>query len=301
MANFLLIGICIVAGLLVRRFTAIPADAYKGVNALIINLALPAVAFKYLPHIQWTKSLILPAAMPVVVWLCGWIYIKAYAAKAKLDKQTENGLKLVTGLGNTSFLGFPLIIAWFSDDALGIAVICDQVTFTLLATAGIVVAMNASEKHSLSVGAVFKKMFSFPPFIGCVEALILPLFINLSAFDALFDMLAATVAPLALFSIGLQLKFDGWRRELNHLAASFLYKLVLAPLVIFSIVYFLGMKGIIPQISIFESAMPSHLTATIVASEYNLNPKLTSLVDGFGIVLSFVTTALWFFIIKGLH
>ncbi len=299
MANFLLIGICIVAGLLVRRFTALPADAYKGVNALIINLALPAVAFKYLPHIQWTKSLILPAAMPVIVWVCGWIYIKAYAAKAKLDKQTENGLKLVTGLGNTSFLGFPLIIAWFGEDALGIAVICDQVTFTLLATAGIIVAMNASEKHSLSVGAVLKKMFSFPPFIGCVAALLLPLFINLSPLDALFDMLAATVAPLALFSIGLQLKFDGWRQELNHLAASLLYKLVLAPVIIATIVYCLGMKGIIPQISIFESAMPSHLTATIVASEYNLNPKLTSLVAGIGIVLSFVTTALWYFIITG--
>ena len=300
MANFLLIGICILVGLLVRRYTAIPADAYKGVNALIINLALPAVAFKYLPHIQWTKSLILPAAMPVIVWLCGWVYIKAYAAKAKLDKQTESGLKLVTGLSNTSFLGFPLIIAWFNDDALGIAVICDQVTFMLLATAGIVVAMNASEKHTLSAGAVLKKMFSFPPFVGCVAALVLPLFLNLSPFDPLFDMLAATVAPLALFSIGLQLKFDGWRRELNHLAASFLYKLVLAPLIIFSIVYFLGMKGVIPQISIFESAMPSHLTATIVASEYNLNPKLTSLVAGIGIVMSFVTTALWYFIIKGI-
>ena len=300
MANFLLIGICILVGLLVRRYTAIPADAYKGVNALIINLALPAVAFKYLPHIQWTKSLILPAAMPVIVWLCGWVYIKAYAAKAKLNKQTESGLKLVTGLSNTSFLGFPLIIAWFNDDALGIAVICDQVTFMLLATAGIVVAMNASEKHTLSAGAVLKKMFSFPPFVGCVAALVLPLFLNLSPFDPLFDMLAATVAPLALFSIGLQLKFDGWRRELNHLAASFLYKLVLAPLIIFSIVYFLGMKGIIPQISIFESAMPSHLTATIVASEYNLNPKLTSLVAGIGIVMSFVTTALWYFIIKGI-
>lgn len=299
MANFLLIGICILVGLLVRRYTAIPADAYKGVNALIINLALPAVAFKYLPHIQWTKSLILPAAMPVIVWLCGWVYIKAYAAKAKLDKQTESGLKLVTGLSNTSFLGFPLIIAWFSDDALGIAVICDQVTFMLLATAGIVVAMNASEKHTLSAGAVLKKMFSFPPFVGCVAALVLPLFLNLSPFDPLFDMLAATVAPLALFSIGLQLKFDGWGRELNHLAASFLYKLVLAPLIIFSIVYFMGMKGIIPQISIFESAMPSHLTATIVASEFNLNPKLTSLVAGIGIVISFVTTALWYFIIKG--
>ncbi|HRQ49361.1 MAG TPA: hypothetical protein PLR74_02425, partial [Agriterribacter sp.] len=87
MANFLLIGMCIITGLLLSRYTKIPGDAYKGVNALIINLALPAVSFKYLPHLQWTRAMILPAMMPVVVWLCGWLYIKLYAVRAGLDRQ----------------------------------------------------------------------------------------------------------------------------------------------------------------------------------------------------------------------
>ncbi len=301
MANFLLIAICIIVGLILRRYTKLPGDAYKGVNALIINLALPAVSFKYLPHLQWTREMILPAMMPVVIWLCGWLYIKVYAAKTGLDKQTESGLKLVTGLSNTSFVGFPLVAAYFSDDALGIAVICDQVSFMLLATAGIVVAMNASEKHALSAATVIRKVISFPPFIACVAALILPLFVDLAPFDPLFDKLAATVAPLALFSIGLQMKFDGWRHQVKHLSVSLFYKLVLAPLIIYGIVVFFEMRGIIPQISIFEAAMPSFLTAGIVASEYNLNPKLSSLVVGISILVSFFTTALWYLIIVTLQ
>jgi predicted permease len=297
MANFLLIGICIFAGLIVRRYTRLPADAHKGVNALIINLALPAVSFKYLPHMQWTKAMLLPALMPVIVWLCGWLYIRIYASKAKLDKPTESGLKLVTGLSNTSFVGFPLVAAYFSDSALGIAVICDQVSFILLATAGIVVAMNASEEHTLSAVLVAKKVFLFPPFIACIAALTLPLFVDLSPLDPLFDKLAATVAPLALFSIGLQMKFNGWRRQFRHITASLLYKLVLAPLVIYAVALIFGMRGIVPQISIFEAAMPSFLTAGIVASEYNLNPTLSSLVVGISILVSFFTTALWYLII----
>lgn len=297
MANFLLIGICIFAGLIVRRYTRLPADAYKGVNALIINLALPAVSFKYLPHMQWTRAMLLPAVMPVIVWLCGWLYIRIYASKAKLDKPTESGLKLVTGLSNTSFVGFPLVAAYFSDSALGIAVICDQVSFMLLATAGIVVAINASEKHTLSVGLVAKKVFLFPPFIACIAALMLPLFVDLSPLDPLFDKLAATVAPLALFSIGLQMKFNGWRRQFRHISVSLLYKLALAPLIIYAVAGMFGMRGIIPQISIFEAAMPSFLTAGIVASEYNLNPTLSSLVVGISILVSFFTTALWYLII----
>ncbi len=285
------------AGMIARKYGKLPPDAYKGVNALILNLALPAVSFKYLPHLQWTKSLLLPAAMPVIIWLCGWLYIRGYASFTRLDKASENGLKLVTGLSNTSFVGFPLVSAYFGDHALGIAVICDQVSFMLLATAGIVVAINASECHTLSVAVIAKKVFLFPPFIACVAALILPLFINLTPLEPLFDKLAATVAPLALFSIGLQLHFEGLHRQLKPIITSLLFKLILAPALIFVIVLLLGMRGIIPQISIFESAMPSFLTAGIVASEYNLNPRLTSLVVGVSILVSFFTTVIWYMII----
>lgn len=297
MTNFLLIIVCMLAGMMARKYGKLPPGAYKAVNALILNLALPAVSFKYLPHMQWTASLLLPAAMPVIVWLCGWMYIRVYASKAKLDKASENGLKLVTGLSNTSFVGFPLVSAYFGDNALGIAVICDQVSFMLLATAGIVVAINASGQHTLSVSMVAKKVFLFPPFIACVAALVLPLFIDISPLDPLFDKLAVTVAPLALFSIGLQLHFEGLHHQLKPVIASLLFKLLIAPFLIYGIVIFLGMRGIIPQISIFESAMPSFLTAGIVASEYNLNPRLTSLVVGVSILVSFFTTAIWYMII----
>lgn len=300
MTNFLLIGVCILAGLLLRRHSKLPADAHKGVNAFIINLALPAVSFKYLPHLQWTEALILPAVMPVIIWLCGWVYIRIYASKTKLDKRTESGLKLVTSLSNTSFVGFPLVAAYFSSDALGIAVICDQVSFILLATAGIVVAMNASDKHNLTTGLLIKRVISFPPFIACVVALVLPLFVDISPLDPLFDNLAATVAPLALFSIGLQMQFDGWRKYAKHLSVSMFYKLIISPALILIVVLIFNMRGIIPQISIFESAMPSFLTAGIVASEYDLNPRVTSLVVGISILFSFFTTAVWYFIVINL-
>lgn len=61
MANFILIGLCILAGILFRKNKVLPKDAHKGINAWIIYLALPAVSFKYLPHITFTKDLLLPA------------------------------------------------------------------------------------------------------------------------------------------------------------------------------------------------------------------------------------------------
>lgn len=299
MANFILIAVCMLAGMLFRKYGSLPKDAHKGINAWLIYVALPAVSFKYLPHIQWQQSLIFPALSPVIVWLCGWLFVTLYARTQKgMSRATQGGLKLVGGLSNTSFVGFPLIMAWFSDSEIAIAIICDQVTFTLLSTIGIIVAIRSSQQQKLTASLVLKRVLTFPPLIGCIAALTLPRYINFDAINPLFDKLAATVGPLALFSIGLQLKFSGWRGELRHIGATLFYKLILAPTIVLAVAMLLGLKGIIPQISIFEAAMPTLLTSGIIADQYNLNPKVANLVVGIGIILSLLTTAGWYFIIR---
>ena len=298
MPNFILIALCIIAGMYFRKSGKLPKDAHKGINAWIINIALPAVSFKYLPYITWSKELLLPALAPVVIWLCGWLYISLYARTQKgMSKATQGGLKLVTGLSNTSFVGFPLITAYFSEKELGIAIIADQVTFMLLATIGIIVAIRSSQKEKLQASTVIKKVFRFPPLICCVLALILPRYIDLHPLQPLFEKLAATVGPLALFSIGLQLKFAGWQSELKHISVALFYKLFIAPALVLGIIVLCRATGIIGQISVFEMAMPTLLTSGIIADQYNLNPKLSNLVIGIGILCSFITTGLWWLLL----
>ena len=297
MANFILIGLCILAGILFRKSKTLPKDAHKGINAWIIYIALPAVSFKYLPHITWTKDLLFPALMPTCVWMLGWLFITAYSKFTKISRATSGGLKLVSSLSNTAFIGFPLIIAYFSEKELAIAIICDQVTFTLLSTIGIVVAIRSSQQQKLSAKLVLKKVLTFPPLIGCLLALTLPRYLDLSSLDTLFDKLAGTVGPLALFSIGLQLKFGGWFSEIKHISFALSYKLILAPLAVLAIALLLGMSGIITRITIFEMAMPTLLTAGVVADQYNLNPRVSNLVVGIGILLSFITTGVWWLVL----
>lgn len=298
MINFLIIGLCIVAGMFFRRSKTLPADAHKGINAWLIYLALPAVSFKYLPHIQWSRELLLPALSPVIVWAGAIVVAKVYSVKTKQPKITEGALKLTGGLSNTSFVGFPLIMAYFSEKELGIAIICDQVTFALLCTAGVVVAIKSAGKQALSANVVGKKLFSFPPFIACIGALTLPHFINVSVLDPLYDKIANTVAPLALFSVGLQLKFEGWQDEIKNLSIGLIYKLMVAPALVFAVAVVLQLKSTTASISVFEAAMPTLVTSGIVAEEYGLDTKLSNLMIGIGIIAAFATTALWFLLIK---
>jgi predicted permease len=250
-----------------------------------------------LPHITWSPQLFFPALAPVIVWVGGWVYITLLSSKSRLGKKEIGGLKLSAGLSNTSFVGFPLIMAYFNEKAVGIAIICDQVTFALLATVGVVVAVIASQKHELSAGLILKRVLRFPPLLGCVSALIIPHFINISFLDPFFDKLATTVAPLALFSIGLQLQFDGWRSEVKWISSTLIYKLLLAPALVTAVAVVLRLKGIIPQIGIFEAAMPTLLTSGVVAEEYGLNPKLSNLIIGIGIILALASSALWYWLL----
>ena len=292
MTNFLIIGICIIAGMLFRQSKILPPDSHKGINTWIIYLALPAVFFKYLPHIQWSSELLLPALAPIIVWFGGWLFIRLYSSIANINKSTEGGLKLATGLSNTSFIGFPLIMAYYSENDIGIAVICDQITFLLLSTAGIIVAINSSGNQKLSADIIIKKVLRFPPFIGCVAALTIPRFVDISALSPLFDRLALTVGPLALFSIGLQLHFEGWKSEIKNISVALLYKLIIAPALILLVAVAFQLKGRITQISVFEMAMPSFVSAGVVANEYKLSPQLTNLIIAFGIIIGFATTAI---------
>ncbi|WP_448698735.1 AEC family transporter [Mucilaginibacter sp. AW1-3] len=298
MVNFVLIAICIIAGMLFRASKSLPADAHRGINAWIIYIALPAVSFKYLPGIVWSKQLIAPVVAPIIVWLGGWLMVTIYTKIKPADPLTKGSLRFTSGLANTSFVGFPLVAAYFGEQYITTAIICDQITFLLLSTAGVVVAINASKRSPLSAGVVLKRVLRFPPLLGCIGALTIPHFIDISVATPLFDKLAATVAPLALFSIGLQLQFKGWLNEIRNISVTLLYKLILAPLLVLSLFFVLGFKGIIPQVSIFEAAMPTLLTAGVVADEYGLNPKLSNLVIGIGIILSLLTTCGWYYMIR---
>jgi predicted permease len=298
MSNFLLILVCITAGIFLRKSGTLPKDAHKGINSWIINLGLPAVSFKYLPHLKFEPELLFLALSPLLIWMFGWIYITLYgASNSKISKATLGGLKLTALLSNTSFVGFALIIAYFSEKEIGIAIICDQITFAILSTIGIFVAIRSSQDQKLEASLLFKKVVTFPPIWGFALALVLPHFIDLSPLAIFFDKIAATVGPLALFSVGLQLKFGGWASEIKHISIALLYKLMLAPLFVMLVALVFGLKGMVPKIAVFEAAMPTLVTAGIVADQYNLNPKLSNLVVGVGIALSFITTGIWWMVL----
>ncbi|WP_424493978.1 AEC family transporter [Salinimicrobium sp. GXAS 041] len=298
MMNFVLIALCLLAGFFVKKYKGLPEDSYKSVNAWVINVALPAVALKYIPEIQWNFSLILPFLMPLLVWTGSYLFFNFLNRYISMSPGTRAALFLTAGLGNTSFLGFPLTEAYYGSEGLQIAILCDQATFIVMATLGIITATKASNGGIFLMKQILKKILTFPPFIAFALAFILPLFITLDPIIPLLNGLALTLIPLALFSVGMQLRIRTWRTDARLISFALLYKLILAPLFILLLGIIFNLSGITVKTTIFEAAMAPMVTGAIIATDYNLNPKLANIILSVGIPLSLVTTFLWSVIIE---
>lgn len=298
MLNFLLIGICLLAGFLIKRYKALPDNSYKAVNAWVVNIALPAVALKYIPGIQWNYSLILPFLMPLLVWSGSYFFVNLLSRFIPMTPGTRAALFLTAGLGNTSFLGFPLTEAYYGDEGLQVAILCDQACFIVMATLGIITATKAANGGTFEAGKIFRKILLFPPFIAFCLAFILPLFMSLEPVEPLFTSLGLTLVPLALFSVGLQLKLRAWREDAKLISLALSYKLILAPLLILLICLVFGLGNLIAKVSIFEAAMAPMVTGTIIATDYNLNPKLANIILSIGIPVSLATTFGWYLVLQ---
>lgn len=295
MFNFVLIAVCIIAGMVFKATKSIHPDAHKGINTWILYLALPAVSFKYLPKIQWTVEMLFPIVATFLISVVCFFFMKLYSRYKGYSGRSQGTLELISGYSNTSFIGFPLVAAFYGENLLSIAVICDQTMFLALSTFGIIAAVKGgSRSGKVSATFILKRLVTFPPLIGCIAALVLSRFIDFSTAEPFFDKLAATVSPLALFSVGLQLKFNGWKKLVPQMSVSMLYKLILAPALVLGLALLAGIKGDIAKITVFEAAMPTVVTSSIIAEQFRLNTKLTNLTIGFSIIAGLFTSAIWY-------
>jgi hypothetical protein len=231
----------------------------------------------------------------------GLIFFQVLGRWLGFSRSTVGALMLLCGLGNTSFVGLPMIEAYFGKEHLGIGLITDQLgSFLVLSTVGILVAVLYSSGE-VTPRQVLKRVLLFPPFGAMILALLLRPLAFPSWLPMVLQRLGDTLTPLALMSVGCQLSLRGLQGELKPLGLGLFYKLVLGPalLTLLFIVLLKG-QGPVVQVTLFEAAMAPMITAGIIAVEHDLNPPLVTLLLGIGIPLSFLTLPAWWWLLKGL-
>ena len=156
-------------------------------------------------------------------------------------------------------------------------------------------------RHCPVPASIARKVAKFAPFQAVVLALLLRPIAFPEGLDELLSRLGATLAPLALVSVGYQLRLADLAGRIPALTLGLLFKLVFGPILITLIlVKLLGVNGQLTQVTIFEAAMAPQIGAAIVAMEHKLDPPLVTLMVGIGIPLSFLTLPIWWYVLQGI-
>lgn len=302
MSNLLLLILCFAAGVLMRRTQRMPESAPATINSFIVHVSFPALTLLYVhdSDFQFGKDIILIAIMPWIYFVLAAAFFWYVGRRLQWSRGTVGALILTGGLGNTSFFGLPMIEAFYGQEGLASGIIIDQLgSFLVLSTLGLTVAgIYSAGRPGLT--EIVRRIVTYPPFIALVVAALLRPVEYAPWFSEFLMRLGDTLAPLALFAVGYQLRLGHLQAHGRNLIIGLGFKLLLAPLLIYLLyVQFLDGQGLSMQVTVFEAAMPPMITAAILAAEHDLDPELATLMVAVGLMVSFVTLSCWWFLLRG--
>ncbi|MGA8146703.1 MAG: AEC family transporter [Gallionellaceae bacterium] len=300
MTNLILLILCFTIGMLLHRYKRMPVNTPAVLNSFIIHVSLPALTLLYVHDLKLSGDVGLMAAMAWIYFALAAGFFWLIGRWLELPRRTVGALILTGGLGNTSYVGLPMIEAYYGHRGLASGIIVDQLgSFLVLSTLGITVAGIYSTGRP-TVGEMAKRILKFPPFIALVIALLLIPLGYPAWLTIVLKRMGDTLAPLALLAVGFQLRLGHLAGNGRNLSIGLAFKLVLAPLVLFLLyVPLLGAHGQAIQITLFEAAMPPMITAAILATEHDLDPPLATLMVALGLVISFATLTGWWWLMQG--
>lgn len=294
--NFILTIVYLIAGIILSRIFKLPPKTFNYLNLYAIYIALPAMVLLKIPELTYSSDLIILALMP---WIMIAVSVAAVFTMARMFSWKRNvvgALLLLIPLGNTSFLGIPMVSTFFGHHAIPYAVIYDQLgSFLALATYGsVVLAFYSREEVIEEKYGMLKKVVTFPPFIAMIAAFILKLITYPVFVKSSLSVLASTLVPVVMIAVGFQLTFRIDRKILSPLTAGLLFKLAAAPFIALFICRLMGLNGMEAKVAVFEAGMPPMVSAGALAIMAKLSPSLSVSLVGFGILISFITLPILF-------
>ena len=103
-----------------------------------------------------------------------------------------------------------------------------------------------------------------------------------------------TLAPLALLSVGLQLRFDALSKQAGALTLGLSYKLVICPALVLIVLRLVDANfDVTTSVTVIEAAMPPMIGAGVVAAQAKLDAPLVSTMIGIGIPIGLSTAPAW--------
>jgi predicted permease len=213
----------------------------------------------------------------------------------KLDRPALISILITTMFANTGNYGLPLVSFAFGEQALSYAGVYFATTTLLFYTLGVFLA---SLGH-MSFKEALLGLFRIPTLYGVILAILINIW-NIEVptpVSRAVELAAGGSIPLMLVLLGVQLTRLEFSENQRAMQLSVSLRLIVAPLAALAFAALFGLQGFTRQAGVTQASMPSMVSATVLATEYNLDTKLVTAVVFISTLLSpFTLTPLLVFL-----
>ena len=169
---FALILAMLTLGLAFQHLRVLPDNAAEVLNKVVLYVCLPAAVLRYAPRLSLDAGVLAVAVVPWLLLGATVALVTLASRLLKLRRDEHAVLLLCVALGNTSFLGYPLVRALLGEAGLPYAVIYDQFgAFLILSTFGLYVLARYGGDREPTARDIARRIATFPPFLALVFGL----------------------------------------------------------------------------------------------------------------------------------
>ena len=275
-------------------FKIIFQDNSKQLVDFIIYFSLPAIVFSKIYPLQLDTKILWLIFMFMAIIFFNLFLSYCVGKIMRLNRVTLATFMIMATFGNTSFIGFSYIDAFYGQDYIVYGVIYDIFgSFLLLVSVGMIIITWGSGRKN-SILNISKSIFLFPPMIIFFITIFsknfeVPKFIIYTS-----QNLGSTLVPIAMIAIGMKLELKHIFSRLHIVTVAVVLKMLIVPIIIlFTFKYFYGVDETWVKVTLIEVAMPPMTMAAVLAIKGGLDEKIAINSLVLGVIVSLFTITLF--------
>lgn len=275
-------------------FKIIFQDNSKQLVDFIIYFSLPAIVFSKIYPLELDTKILWLILMFMAIIFFNLFLSYCVGKMMRLNRVTLATFMIMATFGNTSFIGFSYIDAFYGQDYIVYGVIYDIFgSFLLLVSIGMIIITWGSGRKN-SILNISKSIFLFPPMIIFFITIFaknfeVPKFIIYTS-----QNLGSTLVPIAMIAIGMKLELKHIFSRLHIVTVAVVLKMLIVPIIIlFIFKYFYGVDETWVKVTLIEVAMPPMTMAAVLAIKGGLDEKIAINSLVLGVIVSLFTITLF--------
>lgn len=294
------IFLVIISGWLMRKFKIIKESWIIILNGFAYYVSLPALIIASFWDIDFLNS----ESLRIIFWSSAAIIIFSFAVFVvlqflKINKNLKATIFLSATVGNTIYIGFPLVDLSFGKEYLSKGILIGVIYLV----APLLISIFAirywhSKDHSLKkqLRDFLRNPLMISVFVGIILSFLKFDYAIIDSVKKSFVMLGATASPVALFTLGEFFYGRFLKKDLGLVFFSSFLKIIAFPLLIVLMFLFAEKNGDF-QILNLLSSMPVAVTTFVIAEKFHLNKELVGNSIFISTILSFIIAPLivWLF------